>query len=142
MGKAVFVSHQWVSSRHPDPAMQQMRVLQAALSHLLHDEGFICVDPVTEAAVPSAKSLPLMQFQSQPLLIWYDYFSCPQLEQLAGQDHHDSSSLGKAISSIPAYIAKCAFFFALCPFIEDKALSAATWAQRGRVVQYTAHVRN
>ncbi|CAE7470389.1 anks1b [Symbiodinium pilosum] len=28
MGKAIFVSHQWLSKEHPDPSMTQLKVLQ------------------------------------------------------------------------------------------------------------------
>ena len=53
----------------------------------------------------------------------YDYFSCPQLEgknsfALAGKNSFGEevgSEQASAISSIPAYIARCQFFLALCP---------------------------
>ena len=34
MGKALFVSHQWVGSMHPDPEFKQFRVLQDALRNV------------------------------------------------------------------------------------------------------------
>ena len=33
-GKAMFVSHQWVSDTHPDPECEQLRVLQHTLINL------------------------------------------------------------------------------------------------------------
>ncbi|CAE7225519.1 unnamed protein product [Symbiodinium sp. CCMP2592] len=85
MGKAVFVSHQWVALHHPDPQFKQMRVLQGAVRHLLSDVGFIPLDPSTE-------------------------------------------------ESIPWYITRCSFFFALCPVIdspdESRVLTPASWGQR------------
>ena len=34
VGKAIFVSHQWVTEDHPDPKGEQLKVLQAALLNL------------------------------------------------------------------------------------------------------------
>ncbi|CAE7846844.1 ergic3, partial [Symbiodinium necroappetens] len=35
MGKAMFVSHQWLSEAHPDPDFQQLKVLQDALKNIV-----------------------------------------------------------------------------------------------------------
>ena len=35
MGNAMFVSHQWAASEHPDPSMEQFRVLQDALRNIM-----------------------------------------------------------------------------------------------------------
>ena len=126
VGNAGFVSHQWVSKEHPDPELRQMQVLQATLRRLLLENGFVSVEAVTEAIVPSTKGIFFQEFQSLPLFLWYDYFSVPQ---------RDASKQEKAIHSIPAYVAKCRFFFALCPTIdcpgEGKVLSLGSWARRG-----------
>ena len=127
MGNAGIVSHQWVAKQHPDPEFKQMKVLQDVLRRLLNGPGRVHVDAVTEAAT-SAKSIACQDFQSKALFLWYDYFSVPQLETA-------SSLQEQAINSIPAYVVKCRFFFALCPTIdcpsEGKVLSVGTWAQRG-----------
>ncbi|CAK9056284.1 unnamed protein product [Durusdinium trenchii] len=132
MGHAAFVSHQWVDSQHPDPEFKQMRVLQDALKHAMSSVE-ISLDVVTATVMPSAKSLPTSKLCSQPLFLWYDYFSCPQLENQAGGESRPC--LSKAIDSIPAYITKCSFFFALCPVLENpsgsRLLTPATWAERG-----------
>jgi len=134
MGKAVFVSHQWVALHHPDPQFKQMRVLQGAVRHLLSDVGFIPLDPSTEVAVPTARRLPLQEFKTLPLYLWYDYISCPQLEQRNCNEKPGDSDLAKAIESIPSYITRCSFFFALCPVIdspdESRVLTPASWGQR------------
>ncbi|CAE7529769.1 yacO [Symbiodinium necroappetens] len=71
--------------------------------------------------------MPSSGLNSEPLFFWYDYFSCPQLEK--------SESFHKAVDSIPAYVARCAFFFVLAPVIENTDLGAVftevSWAQRG-----------
>ena len=136
MGNAGFVSHQWVAVTHPDPELKQMQVLQEVLRHLLQGNGHVSLDYVTEAGVPSAKSISCEAFQAKPLFLWYDYFSVPQLEQSYWEEHRAiADEQAKAVSTIPCYVAKCLFFFALCPTIEShfkgEVLNTRTWAQRG-----------
>ena len=140
MGHAGFVSHQWVAKQHPDPEFKQTKVLQEALGRLLSSSGYVSLDLLTEAVVPSAKGIAFRDFQSRPLFLWYDYFSVPQQENrkkghAEGSDGSDGSMQVKAINSIPAYVAKCRYFFALCPTIacplEGKVLSMSSWNSRG-----------
>ncbi|CAE7823403.1 ANKS1A, partial [Symbiodinium necroappetens] len=137
MGNAAFVSHQWLSKHHPDPELKQLRVLQDALRHLLHKLTSVPVDPLTEVYVPTAQSLPLRDFQSKLLYLWYDYFSCPQLGQ-SGESRRagrSGSQLADAIDSIPAYVAECSYFLGLCPVVDcpddGRVLGPISWAQRG-----------
>ncbi|CAE7599951.1 BMY1 [Symbiodinium natans] len=136
MGRAAFVSHQWLASHHPDPDFKQMRNLQDALKRLLGGRGSVSLDQITESFVRTAKPIPMQEFQVQALFVWYDYFSCPQLEERKSFGAEaDGSQQACAINSIPAYVAKCRFFLALCPVLdcpfEGKVLSAATWSRRG-----------
>ena len=126
MGRAMFVSHQWLSTHHPDPDGQQLKVLQDALKNLLADRSRISTSIVAElvhgqAATPSAEEL-----QETPLFLWYDYFSCPQ---------KSAADQLNAINSIPSYVAKCLYFLILSPALTHKSrsemLSQWTWAQRG-----------
>ncbi|CAE7550514.1 anks1b [Symbiodinium sp. CCMP2456] len=123
--RAAFVSHQWVARHHPDPEFAQMSVLQRALQRLLA-RNVVPIDLATETYLPTATPLPMREFQTSSLFLWYDYFSVPQLEQC---------DQAKAINSIPAYVAKCVLFLVLCPTIEcpsaSKVLGALTWSQRG-----------
>ena len=127
MGKAIFVSHQWLSTHHPDPDGQQLKVLQDALKNLLADRSRISTSVVTEifygqSPTPSAKDL-----RTTPLFLWYDYFSCPQKSQ---------ADQLRAINSIPSYVARCLYFMILSPALKHESrseiLSQWTWAQRGR----------
>ena len=37
MGKAAFISHEWVGDGHPDPEFKQLSVLQDALTYMMSD---------------------------------------------------------------------------------------------------------
>eukprot|EP00929_Paragymnodinium_shiwhaense_P076247 TRINITY_DN39169_c0_g1_i7.p1 TRINITY_DN39169_c0_g1~~TRINITY_DN39169_c0_g1_i7.p1 ORF type:complete len:643 (-),score=59.91 TRINITY_DN39169_c0_g1_i7:81-1949(-) len=134
MGQTIFVSHQWVGASFPDPAFEQLACLQKALKNLMdgtaqvalsfHEVVFRKVDPVVTAD----------DLKAEPLFIWYDYFSCPQLAareegQAVGEE------LGKAVDSIPAYIEQSEFFFILAPRCQraetNEELSYQSWRSRG-----------
>ena len=136
MGSAAFVSHQWVGNSHPDPELKQLRVLQDAFHHILSKMTHIPLDQLTESLVPGSRSLDLKAMKARPLFIWYDYFSCPQLEyHIPDRVVHQMSNLDQAISSIPAYVSRSTFFFALCPVVDSetqgKVFTQGTWASRG-----------
>ena len=124
LGNAAFISHEWVGMQHPDPECKQFRVLQDALKHMLSDLQQIPLDPFTENYFPSAQPLPASDLRVAPLYIWYDYFSCPQLEfpSLGTGPESPRPNLARAVDSIPAYVARCKFFFALCPVVETSSL--------------------
>lgn len=141
LGKALFVSHQWVGKRHPDPEFTQFSVLQDALKHMMSEVQHVDLDVRTEVALPSAKAFVTRALKVEPLYVWYDYFSCPQLEHISSHgdvapvDSGGMSNLAKAVSSIPLYVAACSFFFALCPSLESEdhsqMLNPHSWASRG-----------
>ncbi|CAE7940604.1 ANKHD1 [Symbiodinium sp. KB8] len=105
------------------------------------DLSHISLDLNSEAMVPGAKPLDTRELRENAIFVWYDYFSCPQLDHQTrraltkGLAHELNSELSKAIDSIPAYIARCSFFMALCPVItydaQFKFFSYASWAERG-----------
>ena len=98
------MSHQGIGGRHPDPYCEQLQVLQDALRRLRSEVQVVHPSLVTEFTQPTCKSLPTKKLFLKPLFLWYDYCSCPQ---------HSQHSLEMAIGSIPKYIARCLFFFAL-----------------------------
>ena len=128
MGRAMFVSHQWLGSEHPDPAGEQLKVLQEALLELIQGRTAVSVPPGIEI-VMGRQRCPCKQDFREPLYIWYDYFSCPQ-----GDSCEACRKRQLAINSIAKYVAKSYFFVILCPTIsstEGKTLSYSTWASRG-----------
>ena len=102
LGQAAFVSHQWVGRNHPDPEFKQMRVLQDALRHVMSDLKYIPLDMNSEALVPGAKSLDTAKLHSKPLFVWYDYFSCPQLDLQATASCR--SGIGRHISDLTGFV--------------------------------------
>ncbi|CAK9009143.1 Ankyrin repeat and KH domain-containing protein 1, partial [Durusdinium trenchii] len=71
------------------------------------------------------------------LFLWYDYFSCPQLEEKGDACAYaeGSNHLQMAIDSIPVYVSRCDFFMALCPVLSSpdgtETFSDYTWGDRG-----------
>ena len=126
MGRAAFVSHQWLTPSHPDPDCKQMKILQEALKHAMTNLKFIPLDKETEVMDFHAKPLPTSKLFSEPLFFWYDYFSCPQ-------DPCNSLKLSHGIASIPAYVHECSFFFALVPVLGslEHLIAPSTWHARG-----------
>ncbi|CAJ1427819.1 unnamed protein product [Effrenium voratum] len=134
MGNAMFVSHQWVGKDHPDPSFHQLRVLQDAMKYVTSGGGYVSVDVVAEAVYGLSRGMSAKDFRVRPLLVWYDYFCCPQLEVKSIYGEAENGNLQKAIDSIPAYVARCAFFVVLCPAVEGSCAelySHFTWATRG-----------
>ena len=130
MGNIGFISHQWLGTGHPDPEAKQMRIFQEALKAAKDDSKMKSISPdiVSEINNPSIKPFPTARLFSEPLFFWYDYFSIPQKVE-------DSCHQLDAINSIPAYVDKCSFFFALVPVLETPSsmalLSPLTWQGRG-----------
>ncbi|CAE7274343.1 unnamed protein product [Symbiodinium natans] len=130
MGKAMFVSHQWLSVQHPDPSFEQLKVLQDALRNIASGSSRVNLPIVAEIFHGRSPCPTAADFASDRLHIWYDYFCCPQgRSELAAQNRRH------AIESIPAYVARCEFFVVLCPAFkhrdQQRTLSHATWGERG-----------
>ena len=126
LGRAMFVSHQWVTSKHPDPNFEQLQVLQETLKNMLSGAYPVSLPPAIEIFWGRVKCPTAADFKSE-VYLWYDYFSIPQHESERVHREH-------AIQSIPSYISKCFFFVILCPLIHlgrNRNLNFSTWAERG-----------
>ena len=132
MGRAAFVSHQWVGQHHPDPDCRQFRVLQDALRNILSKQTAICPDVMTEILFGRWQAINAEELSHHDMYVWYDYFSCPQLES-PGPCEKDQSQLTKAIESIPAYISTCSLLLVLCPVTESpyEVFGYSSWSSRG-----------
>ena len=139
-GKAMFISHQWVSNQHPDPDGQQLKVFQGAMSNLLN--GSIPAQPGVSDAFFSAflgwPGLALPDLSASTIFVWYDYFCIPQHTISADSRSFSQNSFEaqrKAIGSIPAYVDRCDIFVVLCPLMKHatthSTLHYDSWAERG-----------
>ncbi|CAE7332843.1 unnamed protein product [Symbiodinium natans] len=126
MGTAAFVSHQWVGYDHPDPDFKQFRVLQEALTYIMTELESIPPDGYSRV-ICHCQPLPTQAFRTSTIFVWYDYFSCPQLGSKASGHLGEEDDLSKAVGSIPSYVLRCEYFFALCPVV---AAVEELWAQK------------
>ncbi len=139
-GKAMLLSHQWVSQHHPDPHGKQLKVFQDAMKNLL--DGSIAPNYSAWAELMSLyvgrPRFATSDLSDTSLFVWYDYFSIPQYTVTV---HSRSVSTNlyadqrNGILSIPAYIHRCDFFVVLCPSMKHATLPAElnyhSWAERG-----------
>ncbi|CAE8583065.1 unnamed protein product [Polarella glacialis] len=133
MGRAIFVSHQWVGSTSPDPDFSQLQVLQEALRNVMSGKVFISDNLISKSRGEST-TLAAADFTAEPLFIWYDYFSCPQT--LEGSDGELMKyDLSRAIESIPGYVEMCDHFVILAPTLkhvdQGSMMSFRSWNKRG-----------
>eukprot|EP00439_Symbiodinium_sp_Y106_P035228 s1640_g4.t1 len=128
MGNAMFVSHQWTGTQHPDVAGEQFVVLKDALQALQTGKVDVSGNISIELYRGLQNSVSAKEIFSRPLFIWYDYVCCPQ--------HDTAFALRQmAVNSIPGYVDRCQFFAILCPPVRHEAnntlLNKRSWASRG-----------
>lgn len=156
----VFVSHQWLSFKHPDPGMRQFKVLQQTL-RLFFEGKAVKLCPAQSNKFSRGQDAPFFTPQHGRRLvedgyIWYDWFGVPQLMdrkmskdvQFGGgsgsgngdakEDEQQKLQLEKllgAVESIPAYVQACDHFIVLAPHFAHadtgKAANAQSWNRRG-----------
>lgn len=143
-GRVIFVSHEWLGYHHPDPAGEQLSVLQRSLKHLA--SGTVSVGPDIAQQFQSrdrevvegprwAAALPLCFF-------WLDFAGVPQVSaeeapqapsgstgrsasgSPSGSDHRFEGgvraqlTMMRAVNSIPAYVERSAMVFVLTPVLK------------------------
>lgn len=127
----IFISHQWVGFKKPDPRFVQFAVLQRTITNIAARLTKVCVCPQTvaffqERIMPEqfeADMDGILNFQ-----LWYDYFSIPQ-------DEDRSDDFMAAVLSIPAYVELCEHFWVLAPYVghldKHSECNKTTWNKRG-----------
>ncbi|OLP84035.1 hypothetical protein AK812_SmicGene35132 [Symbiodinium microadriaticum] len=93
-GHALFVSHQWLTSGHPDPKMEQFKILQDALKDILAGVSTVPASLGLEFLEGRGRTAVGGEMCGRPLFVWYDYLCCPQVE----------GKREEAILSLPAYV--------------------------------------
>ena len=124
MGDAMFVSHTWLTFKHPDNSANiKLRTLQGLLRNCV--AGKLKVPPnVFTAALAGLSAIPAKRM-SQCKFVWLDFFSVPQADQ-------EQQML--AIRSIFSYVQVSAHFLVLAgPWAHEDGSSRDdfAWATRG-----------
>ena len=108
---AIFVSHQWAGHGHPDPDMEQFKVIQSFLSQLMEGKITAISGNILAELYLNKPRIPSKELRSFKLSVWYDYFSVPQAAEAVEERK-------KAIHSIPHYVGSCRYFAMLCPLVK------------------------
>lgn len=158
--KVHFISHQWLGFEHPDPDAVQLRRMQWAFGEILGGRGREILAPEGGLAFSDRASeqscavwQPIEASSAQSKLteatffedvrggyVWIDFMSIPQLtnraEACVDQEEADVSAENQAaVCSIPAYVERCDYFWALAPAAKHadtgEACNFTTWRFRG-----------
>mmetsp|Transcript_25292 Transcript_25292/g.64466 ORF Transcript_25292/g.64466 Transcript_25292/m.64466 type:complete len:161 (+) Transcript_25292:65-547(+) len=90
----IFVSHQWVPRRHPDPLMKQFRVLQRLLRNVFDGKCKIQTFWITTVTFNKEEEMSGTELKSlDDAYLWYDYFSCPQIQSHSHEDRGGTAGL-------------------------------------------------
>ena len=110
---AIFVSHQWLGFKHPDPNGEQLQVLQGILSNLIARKLKLGEDCTSQfmKGVLSEKEFNWIA----SAYIWLDYFSVPQKLDGYLRGHGLAEEQSLYVYSIPGYVQRCNMFVALTP---------------------------
>ncbi|CAE7270046.1 unnamed protein product [Symbiodinium pilosum] len=131
----IFVSHQWLSSGHPDPQGKQVEVLQKALRGIIDGSLQVTEDIVSRSDDKSLSSDTRRHIADG--FLFFDWFSIPQITARQNGVNEDTtkSDAALAVQSIPAYVELSNVFLAVVPELvhEDSTelVNYATWLSRG-----------
>ena len=131
----IFVSHQWLSSAHPDPEGRQVEVLQKALERII-DGSLQVHEDITSRSAEKSLSRQIRHQISEGYL-FLDWFAIPQLTARMSGVNEDSTKndAALAVQSIPAYVELSAVFIALVPELvhtdSGHPVNYASWLSRG-----------
>ena len=130
----IFISHQWLGAKSPDPSGQQVAVLRQALEAFI--DGSMKVEVDLMRTFGKEKVATSYQKVADGYL-FFDWFAIPQITQRIDgvNDGAARSDTARAVQSIPAYVEICDMFVALVPDLihSDTALQCnfGTWLARG-----------
>lgn len=148
----IFVSHQWLSFKHPDPQCEQLESLKKILRRLIAGELKVESNAILQTMYGQQLTTTRDEWKRRlpGMLIWFDYTSMPQpmaasKEQASSADHRISESgvvdelvesLCGAVDSIPTFVERCSMMWILCPPCQhvdndDLICDFASWRSRG-----------
>ena len=131
----IFVSHQWLSSVHPDPEGHQVEVLRRALQRTIDGSLQVHEDMASSSEKKSVSREIRRQISEGYLFL--DWFAIPQLTARMSGVNEDSTKndAALAVQSIPAYVELSAVFIALVPELvhtdSGHPVNYASWLSRG-----------
>ena len=153
MGEAdevIFVSHQWCSFSHPDPAGNQLRALQTQIRTLMKGKTAVKSDYALDGGYQYSMLTTGKEWAKQlpNMYLWVDYCCIPQPGAAAGgvhaaqhSDHREGegdlvAQLKAAVNSIPSYLARATMMWILVPPVKHESLEGAicdfnSWRKRG-----------
>ncbi|CAE7280824.1 ANK2 [Symbiodinium natans] len=122
----IFVSHQWLSTQHPDPDGLQLEILKKAVQNIIDGTVTVESDVVSQLRQQLRRFSAKERRQLANAYIWFDWFSIPQIP-------NSKAELG--IQSIPFYVEACQLFVALVPPLRHCAAQQdcdlVSWLSRG-----------
>ena len=132
---AIFISHQWLGAKSPDPFGQQLLVLKRALQAFIDGSMKVEVDLMRTFNVDHEGT---SYEQVADGYLFLDWFAIPQItERIDGvnDDANQITDTARAVQSIPAYVEACDMFVALVPDLvhSDTGLQCnySSWLSRG-----------
>ncbi|OLP98573.1 hypothetical protein AK812_SmicGene18923 [Symbiodinium microadriaticum] len=132
----LFISHQWLSSSHPDPQGRQVAVLRDALQGMINGSVDVTVDFISRTHDARSMSQRTRQ-QIAKGYLFFDWFAIPQITARTEGINEEStrSDAASAVKSIPAYVEVSNMFIALVPEQLHKETGLlcnyASWLSRG-----------
>lgn len=117
----IFVSHEWLSSLHPDPKGSKLEVLQQCFLKLLKGSmSFSLREEVSHEPLRDLQDSAKICEILAEAYVWMDWCSIPR---------DDASENMKAVQSLPGYVERSEGFVALAPELEGK--NFKSWLSRG-----------
>lgn len=123
VGPVVFVSHVWLSARHPDPQGTKWLLLREFFGGVAR--GRIRVGAWWSGGEAPGADRTDMQSAMRDGYLWMDYVSVPQRHE---------ANFSRALSSLSSYVSDASFFICLVPPLrhEDGTLrDVRAWSRRG-----------
>lgn len=127
----IFVSHQWLSQKHPDPSGAKISVLKGWLQNLMDRQATVEKNFLPHVLPGHRNGYHISSKRVANGYLWLDWFSLP----LSSQSPHLLHQHHLAAESMAAYVQSSDLFVALVPPLEHretgKIAAFATWLSRG-----------
>mmetsp|Transcript_43612 Transcript_43612/g.69174 ORF Transcript_43612/g.69174 Transcript_43612/m.69174 type:complete len:615 (+) Transcript_43612:59-1903(+) len=127
----IFVSHQWLSQKHPDPSGTKISVLKGWLQNLLDRQATVEKNFLPHVLPSHRNGYHISSKRVASGYLWLDWCSLP----LSSQSPHLLHQRHLAAESMAAYVQSSDLFVALVPPLEHrqtgKIAAFASWLSRG-----------